>query len=167
MHYDQECSSDVSVYKIYETYLNLIPRTGNFYRKPLNGVKFSAGNIPQRELKTMMKSLFQKADISLDRSVISNHSGRVTLCTLFNDRYNDKTVMNWSKHTSTAVHSYQREQFPLQSKVCAEFEPAIRQEIMADYPDGKNRNKHSSTNTKALAQGTERPKMTIVNLQTK
>lgn len=114
------------MYNLYETYLNLIPSIGSFYRKPLDGLKFSSGNIPQRELKTMMKNLYQQAEIPLDGRTISNHSGRVTLCTtLFNERYNDKTVINRSKHTSTAVHSYQCEQFPLQSKICADLEPSI------------------------------------------
>lgn len=81
VRFDQENESDVSINKLYETYLNLIPRTGNFYKKPLNGTRFSAGNISQKDLKGMMKNLFQQAGISQDNRVISSHSGWVTLCT--------------------------------------------------------------------------------------
>jgi hypothetical protein len=41
----------------YETYLNLIPYTGSFYLKSLDGFKFSTGNIPQKDIKSMMKAL--------------------------------------------------------------------------------------------------------------
>ncbi|XP_060572336.1 zinc finger MYM-type protein 3-like [Ruditapes philippinarum] len=93
IHYDQEKENSYSIYKIYESYLNLIPRRGNFYRKPLDGLNFSSGTIPQKDLKGYLKNMFIQAGIPLDNRNISNHSGRVTLCTkLFNKRYSDKTV---------------------------------------------------------------------------
>ena len=50
IHYDQP-DSDISIYGLYGKYLNLIPRVGLFYRKPLDGILFSAGNIPQKDIK--------------------------------------------------------------------------------------------------------------------
>lgn len=138
VHYDTEVSGEYSIYRLYETYLNLIPRTGSFYRKPLDGLKFSAGNIPQKDLKSMMKTLFAQADIAIGSRNISNHSGRVTLCsTLYNKRFADKTVMNRSKHVSTAVHRYQREQFNLQADVSSELEPKIPEHFKSEMPTTK------------------------------
>ena len=151
VHYDQESGVPYSIYRLYERYLNLIPRNGTFYRKPLDGLKFSAGNITQRDLKTMMKSLFIGAGIPIDNRNISNHSGRVTLCTtLFNQRYSDKTVMNRSKHTSNAVQRYQREQFPLQSDVSAELEPKLPQR-MSNSETKPDMNELSLTPVKKLS----------------
>lgn len=91
-----------------------------------------------------MKNLFQQADIRTDDRVISNHSGPITHCTmLFSERY-DKTVMNSSKHSSTAVHAYQREQFELQSNVCADLEPVIPQEVNV-MSSNKNKDNNNGT----------------------
>jgi hypothetical protein len=76
VHYDPEEGGYFSIYRLYETYINLIPRTGSFYRKPLDGLKFSAGNIPQKDIKSMMKTLFAQADIAIGSRNIINHSGR-------------------------------------------------------------------------------------------
>lgn len=74
----------------------------------------------------MMKSLFRQADIPIENKNISSHSRCVTLCTtLFSKRLSDKTVMNHSKHSSTAVHQYQREQFLLQAQVSKTLQPIL------------------------------------------
>ncbi|XP_053390993.1 uncharacterized protein LOC128553833 [Mercenaria mercenaria] len=141
VHYDQENSVDYSIYRLYETYLNLIPRTGLFYRKPLNDLKFSAGHIAQKDMKMMMKSFFSEAGIAIGNRNISNHSGRVTLCTtLYNQRYAEKTVMSRSKHVSSAVQRYQREQFPLNSDVSRDLEPILPPDLQRSEskPDLKN-----------------------------
>jgi hypothetical protein len=155
VHYESATDCEISVFKLYEKYLSLIPRCGNFYRKPLDDLKFSAGNVPQKELKTMMKSLFQQAGIPIENRNISNHSGRVTLCTtLFNERFSDKTVMNRSKHSSTAVHQYQREQFPLQEEVSKTLEPVLPEEFkkpkIEPIPEPEERAKSSGTTDDTL-----------------
>lgn len=38
--------------------------------------------------------------------------------------------MNRPKHSSSAVHRYQHEQFPLQSKACADLEPVVTWGLM-------------------------------------
>jgi len=77
LHYDRP-GSDFSVYGIFEKYLELVPRCGPFYRKPLDGMRFSANSISQRDLKGMMKRFLSEAGISLENRTISNHSERVT-----------------------------------------------------------------------------------------
>jgi hypothetical protein len=60
----------------------------------------------------MLKTFFEKANISTDGKRITYHSARVTLCTaMYNEKFTDKAVVSRSKHRSTAVHSYQREDF--------------------------------------------------------
>jgi hypothetical protein len=123
VHYDRP-GSECSVYNIFEKYLALIPKVGSFYRKPLDGFRFSANNIAQRDLKGMMKRFFSEAGISTDNRNISNHSGRVTLCsTLYNQKFSDKSVMSRSKHSSNSVHVYQKEDFSLSDNICLALEP--------------------------------------------
>lgn len=116
-HYEEE-ANEHSVYKIFHKYLNLIPRNGSFYRKPLAGtdqnsnVRFSAGTIAQHTLKQMMKNMFNKAELDIQGRRISNHAGRVTLCTsLLNENYTDKAVSSRRHHKSNAIQSYQRETY--------------------------------------------------------
>lgn len=97
-----------------------------------------------------MKNLFQQADKPTDDRVISNHSGPITLCTmLFSERYY-KTVMNSSKHSSTVVHAYQREQFELQSNVCADLEPVIPHEVNV-----MSSNKNNDNNNGTVIEATD------------
>jgi hypothetical protein len=117
-HYEQPQNYRCLV-KLY-SFLSPIPRVGPFYRKPLiesfiskseNKVsRFSAGKIPINKLSTMFKKFYEDAGISLDGRNITNHSGRVTLCTtLYNSGYNDKAVASRSGHRSNAIQKYQRE----------------------------------------------------------
>ena len=106
---------------------------------PLDGLRFSAGNIPQKFLKTMMKRFHNEAGINTDNRTISNHSGRVTLCsTLYNDRFNDKSVMGRSKHCSNAVRSYQREVFKLSDEICKSLEPEVPEKIRSELSEKEN-----------------------------
>lgn len=63
--YDQVSNSN-SVYKIYEKYLNLIPRIGPFYRKPLgtvdenNNIRYSCGVISQNNIRQMLRRFLTK-----------------------------------------------------------------------------------------------------------
>ena len=125
LHYDRP-GSNFSVYCIFETYLELVPRCGPFYRKPLYGMRFSANSISQRDLKGMMRRFFSEAGISLENRTISNHFGRVTLCsTLYNQKFSDKSVMSRSKHASNSVHVYQKEDFGLIDDICSALEPPL------------------------------------------
>lgn len=60
----------------------------------------------------MFKKLYDEAGISLDGRIITNHSGRVTLCTRFSG-FNDKAVASRSGHRSNAIHKYNWKQFPI------------------------------------------------------
>lgn len=104
---------------LFSFYLSLIPRVGPFYRKTLiesvissgeNKVpRFSAGKIPINKLSTMFKKFYEEAGNSLDGRIITNPSGRVTLCTtLYNSGFNDKAVASRSGHRSNAIQKYQR-----------------------------------------------------------
>lgn len=104
---------------LFSFYLSLIPRVGPFYRKTLiesvissgeNKVpRFSAGKIPINKLSTMFKKFYEEAGNSLDGRIITNPSGRVTLCTtLYNSDFNDKAVASRSGHRSNAIQKYQR-----------------------------------------------------------
>lgn len=117
IQYDQVSNSN-SVYKIYEKYLNLIPRVGPFYRKPLgsvdenNNIRYSCGVISQNNIRQMLRRFFSEANVNMDGRKITNHSARVTLCTsLYNEKFTDKAVTSRSHHRSNAVHTYQRENF--------------------------------------------------------
>ena len=143
IHYDQ-VENPVSIYKIFEKYLNLIPRCGPFYRKPLAGVdannnaRFSAGTIPQNTLRQMLKKFYEDAGISTDKRTITNHSARVSLCTtLYNDRFADKSVVSRSKHRSSAVQQYQRENFGMLNDISNALEPPlvpVKSEVKEETP---------------------------------
>lgn len=118
--------------ELYTRYLNLIPRTGPFYRKPLDGTdennnpKFGSGTISLNGLKTMLKRFFAEAGIDSSNRKITNHSARVALCTtLYNKSFQDKAVMSRSKHRSDAIHAYQREQFDILNNISGALEPEI------------------------------------------
>lgn len=50
-----------------------------------NSVQFSAGTIAQYTLKQMLNNMYPEAELDIQGAELSNHSGRVTLCTsLFN-----------------------------------------------------------------------------------
>lgn len=131
VHYDQ-VENPVSICKIYEKYLDLIPRKGPFYRKPLTGsdennnLRFGAGTIPQNTLRQMLKRFYEEAGISTDGRTITNHSARVSLCTtLYNERFADKSVVSRSKHRSSAVQQYQRENFEILNDISNALEPPL------------------------------------------
>ena len=85
-------------------------------QKPLNSLKFnglprfSTQLIGINKLSTYIKSMFSYAGISTEGRNITNHSGKVTLCTsLYNSGYEEQTVQNRSGHRSTdAVRRYKR-----------------------------------------------------------
>ncbi|XP_053403038.1 uncharacterized protein LOC123535173 [Mercenaria mercenaria] len=117
IHYEQG-TNDRSIVKMYEKYLEHVPRKGPLYRKPLQGldennsIRYSSGTLPLNVLKQRMKKFFSEANIPTVRRKITNHSARVTLCTsLYNERLSDKAVTSRSKHRSAAVQTYQRENF--------------------------------------------------------
>ena len=89
-----------------------------------NNPKFSSGNIPQSMIKSMVKRFYDEAGIDTEGRKITNHSARVTMCTaLYNDKFSDKAVMSRSKHSSNAVHQYQREQFSILNDISNCLEP--------------------------------------------
>lgn len=139
IHYEQTDRS-VSIVELYSKYLSLIPRVGPLYRKPLpsldeNGnAKFSCGTISQSILKQMMKRFFEQAGIDMSGRKITNHSGRVTLCTtLYNQKFSDKAVKSRSKHRSDSVHAYQREQFQILNDISNCLEPPIKANSGTDF----------------------------------
>ncbi|XP_053390761.1 zinc finger MYM-type protein 2-like [Mercenaria mercenaria] len=131
VHYEQK-DRKYSIVDLYERYLSLIPRVGAFYRKPVgsydeNGSpKFGAASIAQHAIKSMIKRFYAEAGIDTSDRKISNHSARVTLCTtLYNKNFPDKAVMSRSKHKSSAVQSYQREQFEILNDISKALEPSV------------------------------------------
>ena len=86
---------------LFKKYLSLIPADGPFYKSPINGLRFSKQNIGHNTLEKYMKQMFTKAAIPLEGRNITNHSGKVTLCTnLFNSGYDDKMISERSGHRS-------------------------------------------------------------------
>ena len=64
--------------------------------------------IGHNTLKVYIKRMFNLPGIDTTR-FITNHSGKVTLCTtLFNDGFDDQMVGQRSGHRSTSVDSYKR-----------------------------------------------------------
>lgn len=129
VHYEQN-DRDTSLVELYVKYLSLIPSVGTLYKKPMpgrdenNNPKFSSGNIPQSMIKSMVKRFYDEAGIDTEGRKITNHSARVTMCTaLYNDKFSDKAVMSRSKHSSNAVHQYQREQFSILNDISNCLEP--------------------------------------------
>ena len=56
-----------------------------------------------------MKRMFNLAGIDTSTRIITNHSGKVNLCTtLLNDGFDDQMVRQRSGHISTAVDCYKR-----------------------------------------------------------
>lgn len=74
----------------------------------------------------MFKKFYEETGISLDGRNITNHSGRVTLCTtLYNSGFNDKAVASRSGHRSKAIQKYQREQYPILKKISNTLAPPM------------------------------------------
>ena len=103
------------IVKVFDKYLQHIPREGRFYRKPLvnkgsdKSIRFSVQSIEINTLSNRMKDLFQAAGIPLENRNITNHSVKVTCCTtLFNAGFSDSSVKSRSGHRSGAVETYKR-----------------------------------------------------------
>ena len=156
-HYESTDETSTSICKIYETYLNLIPRKGAFYRKPLQGtdennnLRYSCNTIPQNIIRLTMKTLFQEAEISTEGRNISNHSTRVTLCTtLFNDKFSEKSVKSRSHHRSGCVQGYQHEDFNTLNDVSNALEPPPRRKFKEQDHSAVKQDISSQSNTVKL-----------------
>ncbi|XP_062580082.1 uncharacterized protein LOC134242074 [Saccostrea cucullata] len=124
IHHFEQPENKRCVVKVYEKYLSLIPYSGAFYRRPMEGnvLKFSSQVIGEEKLGGMMKNLFSEAGIDTTGRKITNHSGIVGCCTfLFNSGFDDQTVRSRSGHRSSAVELYKRPLKDLQLK-CANGE---------------------------------------------
>ena len=99
---------------LFKTYINLIPQDGPFYKRPVIKLRntipqFSNQNVGEKTLKVYFKRMFQLAKIDTTGRNISNHSGKVTLCTeLFNQGFDDKIIKGRSGHRSDSVNAYKR-----------------------------------------------------------
>ena len=102
------------VVNLFKTYLNLIPAEEAFYKRPLHSLRyttprFSKQNVGHNTLQKYIKDMFSLAKISLLGRNITNHSGKVTLCTnLFNSGFDDKIIRERSGHRSDAINAYKR-----------------------------------------------------------
>jgi hypothetical protein len=85
------------IVKVFDKYLQHIPREGRFYRKPLvnkgsdTSIRFSVQSIGINTLSNRMKDLFQAAGIPLENRNITNHSGKLLYysvqCWIFRFKY--------------------------------------------------------------------------------
>lgn len=74
----------------------------------------------------MFQEFYEEAGISLYGRNITNHSGRVTLCTtLYNSGFNDKAVASRSGHRSKSIQKYQREQYPILKEISNTLPPPM------------------------------------------
>ena len=118
------------IVKVFDKYLQHIPREGRLYRKPLvnkgsdTSIRFSVQSIGINTLSNRMKDLFQAAGIPLENRNITNHSGKVTCCTtLFNAGFSDSSVKSRSGHRSGAVETYKRPLEALHDSVSHALQP--------------------------------------------
>ena len=82
------------------------------------GPKFGANTIPVNQMSQIFIRFYGEAGTDTTGRNISNHSGRVTCCTLlYNEGFTDKAVISRSNHRSNAVHTYQKEQFKILSDI--------------------------------------------------
>ena len=101
---------------LFKRYLEIIPKNGPFYRRPLINLsfqgtpRFSQQPVGTNKLSSYMKNMFSYAGISTEGRNISNHSGKVTLCTnVHNSGFEEQTVQQRSGHRSSdAVRLYKR-----------------------------------------------------------
>ena len=99
---------------MFKTYLTFIPQNGPFYKRPLlkhkkDAPRFSSQNIGHNTLKVYLKRMYEVAGIDMTDKNISNHSGKVTLCTeLFNHGFDDQLIRTRSGHRSNCVDRYKR-----------------------------------------------------------
>ena len=106
------------VVKLFKTYLAKIP-DGPLYLKPsgLQSPMFSNKIVGKNMLGSMMPKMFQDAKIDTTGLKISEHSGRVTMCTtLFNEGFSEKSVKKRSGHRSNAVDLYMREKIVMRKR---------------------------------------------------
>jgi hypothetical protein len=118
------------IVKVFDKYLQHIPREDRFYRKPLvnkgsdKSISFSVQSIGITTLSNRMKDLFQAAGIPLENRNIKNHSGKVTCCTtLSNAGFSDSSVKSRSGHRSGAVETYKRPLEALHDSVSHALQP--------------------------------------------
>ncbi|KAI8496541.1 hypothetical protein Bbelb_258400 [Branchiostoma belcheri] len=118
------------VVNLFEQYFRHLPeKSGRFYRRPLaksEFPKFSIQPVGVNKLSTYMKSMCIAAGISLDGRRITNHSGKVTLATqMWEDGFDEQTIMSRTGHRSTAVRAYKRPSDSLLMDVSNKLQPPL------------------------------------------
>ena len=69
--------------------------------------------------------MFELAKIDITGRNISNHSGKLTLCTeLFNQGFDDKIIKGRSGHRSDSVNAYKRPQQVILQSVSKALQPS-------------------------------------------
>lgn len=133
------------VVELFEIYLDNIPKTGPFYRKPLpskpnRAIVFSSQCVGINTISKYMKDMFIAAGIDTTGRNIRNHSGKVTLCTnLYSSNFDEQAIMCRSGHRSTAVRDYKRPSETLQRAISDAVQPPLpskqpKQEPCATIP---------------------------------
>lgn len=105
-HYSSMPESDRCVFKLYSKYLDLIGNSGDFYRRPLSGLRYSRQVVGVNKLSTLIKSMCNKAGLT---GFFTNHSGKRTCATtLFNNGVDEQLICERTGHRSNAVRAYKR-----------------------------------------------------------
>lgn len=144
------------VVSIYEKYLNLIPATGRFYRRPLNNtgtISFSSQHVGINKLCKYLPDMFAAAKIDVSNRRITGHSGKVTCCTtLYGANLDEKSIKTRSGHRSDAVRLYTRPSEQLSQDISDALQPP---KPVNNSPGVKTR---SSTNVMKLSNSKSSPK---------
>ena len=111
-HYAQP-DNEHCVVKIFQLYLSHIPKSGAFYKKPIDNnegnILFSAQNMGENHLRTYMKTIFTEAGINTEGRKITNHSGRhCQVSTMYNLGMSDFDIRERSGHRSSALDKYKK-----------------------------------------------------------
>ena len=156
---------------LFKTYLSHIPNDGAFYRRPMKFAsststqpRFSIQTIGINTLKTLFKRMFDKAGISSEGRFISNHSGKVTLCTnLFNSQFSDQVVRSRSGHRSNAVEAYKRPLAVMTQSISDTLQPPQKRPFSSTITSA-DANKISSTSSTSTSTSTSSHVMGVGNV---
>ena len=98
----------VELFRKYINSLKEVPGT-EFYKKPLQGMKFSSQNIGINTLDVYMRRMFVEAGIDITGRKITGHSGKRTMMsTLYNNGFKEHMVkMKSGNRSSESVRLYQ------------------------------------------------------------
>ena len=108
--YGNESLGERCIVDVFSTYLSLVPKSGEFYRRPIKGShdppRFSMQVVGRNKLQTIVKEFCTQAGFS---GYYNNHSGKVTCATtLFKHNVDEQLIQRQTGHRSNAARCCKR-----------------------------------------------------------